>query len=51
MEYVVFVYWEDGHSGPGWYYYDREYPDEGSCGAFSSRSEAEEHAKDAYARD
>lgn len=51
MEHVVIVYWEDAHDGPGWYYYDSEYPDEGSCGAFKSRQEAEDHAKEAYAGD
>jgi hypothetical protein len=33
------------HDGPGWYYIDDEYPDEGSCGAFSTRNEAIEHAR------
>lgn len=35
------------HSGPGWYYYDEEYQDEGSVGAFATRDEAEAHARDA----
>jgi hypothetical protein len=34
-------------AGPGWYYYDREYPDEGSVGAFKTREEARKHAAEA----
>lgn len=49
-ERVRFV-WGDGdwHDGPGWYYIDREYPDEGSCGAFTTRLLAWEHARDVFA--
>jgi len=36
---------EDAHDGPGWYYYDEEYKEEGSIGAFDSREEAEADAK------
>ncbi len=36
---------DDAHGGPGWYYYDEDYQDEGSCGAFGTREEAEAHAK------
>lgn len=32
------------HDGPGWYWVDDEYRDEGSCGAFATREEAEAHA-------
>jgi hypothetical protein len=32
------------HDGPGWYYVIDEYQDEGSCGAFATRVEAEAHA-------
>ncbi len=35
------------HDGPGWYYVDDEYPDEGSCGAFSTLDEAIAHAREA----
>ena len=35
------------HDGPGWYYVDDEYHDEGSCGAFATRDKAVEHAKEA----
>lgn len=35
----------DSHSGPGWYYWDSEYPDEGSVGPFTTREEALEHAR------
>jgi hypothetical protein len=35
------------HSGPGWYYWDDEYPDEGSVGVFQTREEAEAHAREA----
>lgn len=44
------VHWEANdapHDGPGWYYYDQEYQDEGSVGAFATREEAEAHARDA----
>ena len=37
------------HSGMGWYYWDSEYPDEGSCGAFDTKREAYDHARKAYA--
>lgn len=33
------------HDGPGWYYWDDEYRDEGSVGAFLLREEAEAHAR------
>lgn len=32
------------HDGPGWYWVDDDYPDEGSCGAFLTRAAAEAHA-------
>ena len=35
------------HDGAGWYYVDDEYRDEGSCGAFKTRFEAEDHAREA----
>ena len=37
----------EAHDGPGWYYWDDEYRDEGSVGAFETRVEAEAHAKEA----
>lgn len=46
-EAVILVGDESSHSGPGWYYYDAEYPDEGSCGAFETREEAIAHAREA----
>jgi len=46
-EVVVLVGDESSHDGPGWYYYDAEYPDEGSCGAFATREEAIAHAEEA----
>lgn len=33
------------HDGPGWYYYEAEYPEEGTCGAFKTREEAKQHAE------
>lgn len=36
----------DFHDGPGWYYWDNEYRDEGSCGAFRNYREAYDHAWD-----
>jgi len=36
---------ENWHDGPGWYYWEEEYPEEGSCGAFPSRAAAVEHAE------
>jgi hypothetical protein len=44
---VVVIGDETWHDGPGWYYYDDEYQDEGSCGAFATRQEAEAHAREA----
>jgi len=46
-EVIILVGDESFHSGPGWYYYDAEYPDEGSCGAFATREEAVAHAEEA----
>ena len=37
---AVLIYCTDGHDGPGWYYWDDEYPEEGSCGAFDTREAA-----------
>lgn len=38
-------YWKVGaHDGPGWYYWDTDYPDEGSVGAFNSKEDAVRHA-------
>lgn len=36
---------ESWHDGPGWYYVDDDYPDEGSCGAFATAEEARSHAE------
>ena len=36
---------ETWHAGPGWYYVDEEYPDEGSCGSFETAEEAIRHAE------
>jgi len=35
------------HDGPGWYYTDAEYEDEGCCGAFATKEEAIAHAEEA----
>jgi hypothetical protein len=44
-----FKRWEVGaHDGPGWYYWDTDYPDEGSVGAFESKEECVAHASEAY---
>ena len=42
---VEFV--QQGHGGPGWYYWDEDYTDEGSVGPFGSCHEAEAHAREA----
>jgi hypothetical protein len=34
------------HDGPGWYYWDEEYPEEGACGAFPTKEAAVNHAKE-----
>ena len=37
------------HDGVGWYYVIDEYPDEGSCGAFTFKQDAIAHAeRDGY---
>ena len=38
---------ETWHDGPGWYYVDDEYRDEGCCGAFESYEAAADHAREA----
>jgi hypothetical protein len=35
---------ESWHGGPGWYFVDDDYPDEGSAGAFGTREDAEKAA-------
>lgn len=47
---VEVSYSTSGHDGPGWYYWDENYPDDGSCGAFESFEEAARHAATAYYR-
>jgi len=34
------------HDGPGWYYIEDEYPEEGSTGAFKTWEEAANHAEE-----
>jgi hypothetical protein len=46
-EVVILVGDESFVDGPGYYYYDVEYPDEGVCGAFATREEAVAHAEEA----
>jgi hypothetical protein len=43
-------YSSGGHDGPGWYYWDSEYPEEGAVGAFESFEEAARHAAQSYYR-
>jgi hypothetical protein len=42
---AVLMYGDAGYDGAGWYYWDEEYPDEGSVGAFATREEAVAHAQ------
>lgn len=43
------TYWKIGaHDGPGWYYWDTDYPDEGSVGSFATKAEAVAHAAEVY---
>jgi hypothetical protein len=41
---AILTFWENGHAGPGWYFYDEEYPEDGSTGAYESAKLAEEDA-------
>lgn len=34
------LYFDNAHDGPGWYFYDLCYPEEGSCGSFETKEEA-----------
>lgn len=43
-------YYDGAHDGPGWYYTDSEYPEEGSVGSFDSFEEAARHAAQSYYR-
>ncbi len=45
---LTFKYGEDGHDGKGWYYWETEYPEEGSVGAFWHEEAARSHAKAHY---
>ncbi len=46
QSHAVVRYWEEAHDGPGWYYYDRDDPNEGSTGRFDTKAQAEEHARE-----
>lgn len=46
--YVIELGDETWHGGPGWYYYDAEYSDEGSCGPYDTREECEQEAQESY---
>lgn len=39
---------DEGHGGPGWYYYDTEYPEEGCVGPYATEAEARAAARAAY---
>lgn len=41
---TIYYWGADAHDGPGFYYVDDEYPDEGSCGAFKRLEDARRHA-------
>ena len=43
--YAVISYGQ-GSYGPGWYYSDKEYPEEGCVGAFRTRKQAVKHAEE-----
>ncbi len=48
---TIYWYGDDAHDGPGWYYVDDEYPEEGSVGSFLTWQGAADHATKAdYAR-
>lgn len=49
--FVVVLAGDEGHSGPGWYYYDAEYPDEGSIGPYATEHEARAEALAVYTAD
>ena len=42
--YVLKRYGDNAHDGAGWYYYEEEYPNEGSTGSFDTPEEAKAHA-------
>jgi len=44
---ALVMHCKHAHAGPGWYYADDNYPDEGTCGAFKTEAEAVKHATDA----
>lgn len=44
LELCVLTYGLHGFDGAGWYYWDAEYPSEGSTGAFATLEEACDHA-------
>lgn len=46
---TVYLWGAEAHDGPGYYYVDDEYPEEGSCGAFKTAEEAVAHARESYA--
>ncbi|MCZ6868085.1 MAG: hypothetical protein O7G84_01115 [Gammaproteobacteria bacterium] len=47
LELCVLSYGRAGYDGAGWYYWDAEYPAEGSVGAFVTLDEACDHAVEA----
>lgn len=42
------IYCDNAHDGPGWYWVDDQYPDEGTCGAFETASAAEADARESF---
>lgn len=44
---AIVLYYRKAYGGPGWYYYDEDYQDEGVCGPFDTKEEAKEHAEEA----
>lgn len=43
-EYACVGWIDDAADGPGWYWWDEQYPDEGVCGPFSDEQAARESA-------
>ena len=41
---------DTSHDGKGWYFWDEEYPEAGSCGAYPTREAAETEALKTYDR-
>lgn len=45
---VTIHYFGDAHDGPGWYWWESDYREDGCTGSFATRDDAEANARASY---